>query len=143
MSPGRKFVNLAPEDRVLLVCAAAALALVGLIIAFLPFKVLRAALAIVNRRRVARPASSPFPPADRIAWAIAVASRYVPGAYNCLTRAAAARALFAWQNQPADLHLGVARLPSGQLAAHAWLVHHGRVVIGGPDVTAYRSLCAL
>jgi hypothetical protein len=119
------------------------LAVVRLIVVFLPFTILRAALATITRRVVERSASSPFPAADRIAWAIALASRYLPGTNHCLTRAAAAQALFAWRNQPTDLHLGVATLPSGQLAAHAWLVHQGKVVIGGPDITAYRSLCAL
>src|SRR5438094_9300076 len=113
MSRARKFVALAPQDRVLLVCAAAALAVVRLSIVFLPFRILRAALAILARRRVVAPASGPFPSADRIAWAIALASRYVPGANTCLTRAAAAQALFAWRNQPTDLHLGVAKLPAG------------------------------
>lgn len=69
---------------------------------------------------------------DSIAWAVTVASHYVPAA-TCLTQALAARVLLAGRGHSARLCIGVARSESGRLQAHAWVECAGRVVIGGAE----------
>lgn len=54
---------------------------------------------------------------DRVAWTMAVASRFVPGT-ACLTRALASQVLLAERGIQADLHVGVARDHHG-FRAHA------------------------
>jgi hypothetical protein len=76
-------------------------------------------------------------PAARIAWAIGVASRYVPRA-TCLVRALAGRRLLAAHGHRAQLRIGVAR--SAGFEAHAWLEYNGRVLIGGGDLDRYTVL---
>jgi hypothetical protein len=69
---------------------------------------------------------------DSIAWAVTVASHYVPVA-TCLTQALAARVLLAGRGRSARLCIGVARSESGRFQAHAWVECAGRVVIGGAE----------
>lgn len=137
-----KFLNLPSEDRKLLLNAALVLGAVRLALFFLPFSFLRAVLPTATRV-LARCRGATSPSVDRLAWAVCLASRFVPRANNCLTRAVAARALFALWGEPTEVHLGVAKDVSGRLVAHAWLKYHGKVVLGGPDVTAYTPLCPL
>jgi Transglutaminase-like superfamily len=66
---------------------------------------------------------------DKIAWAVAVASRYVPAA-TCLTQALAGQILLAHYGEAALLRIGVAKNEAGKLEAHAWVESRGRVVIG-------------
>jgi Transglutaminase-like superfamily len=80
-----------------------------------------------------RPAEPIFPenPAkiEKVTWAVAVASRYIPEA-TCLTQALAGQILLAQQGEPAILQIGVAKNEKGELEAHAWVETRGRVVIG-------------
>jgi hypothetical protein len=69
---------------------------------------------------------------ERIAWAVAEASQYIPRA-TCLTLALATQVLLGWQGHAAHLCIGVARSDIGQFQAHAWVECQGRVVIGGAD----------
>jgi hypothetical protein len=80
--------------------------------------------------RAPRPGGTPLDPGP-IADAVRRASRWVPRA-SCLVQALSAQALLALAGSPGTIVLGVAR--SGDaLAAHAWVEHSGRVVIGeGP-----------
>jgi hypothetical protein len=75
----------------------------------------------------------------RIARAVAIASRLVPGA-SCLTQALAALRILRWRGEDAKLCVGMRRGSTGQLEAHAWLEHEGGVLIGElPDLQGYRS----
>ena len=56
------------------------------------------------------------------------AQRVVPQA-TCLPQALAAEAYYA-ERAPAELQIGVKKTPSGKLAAHAWVVSDGRIVVG-------------
>jgi hypothetical protein len=85
----------------------------------------------------------PLPPrqlqtAGRIAWAIAVAARYIPGS-KCLVQAIAGRNLLASYGFPAEIHIGVAKDSRNWLSAHAWVEVEGQTVIGG-DTAAYAPL---
>jgi hypothetical protein len=69
---------------------------------------------------------------EKIAWAVAVASRYVPAA-TCLTQALAGQILLAQHGEPALLQIGVAKNEAGKLEAHAWVESRGRIIIGDSE----------
>lgn len=92
------------------------------------------------RHKAARVHSADQPSANRIAWAVGVASRYVPAA-TCLPQALAVRMLLRQQGHPARLHIGVAKGERGQLEAHAWVESQGGIVIGNSqDISRYTPL---
>ena len=79
-------------------------------------------------------------PAERIAWAIRVASRYMPGTKNCLVQALATQAMLARRGHTARVRIGVAKDEGGQLKAHAWVECGGKIVIGGVGMSQYTAL---
>jgi hypothetical protein len=93
----------------------------------LPLPTLRRLLA---KLRPSHPISPEAPTSiEKIVWAVAVASRYVPAA-TCLTQASVGQILLAHCGQAALLQIGVAKNEAGELEAHAWVESRGRVVIG-------------
>lgn len=74
----------------------------------------------------------------RIAWAVTVAARYLPGS-KCLVQALAGRKLMASCGFPSAIHIGVAKDSRNWLNAHAWVEAEGKTVIGG-DTAAYAPL---
>ena len=137
-----KFLALAPAERRLLVGAATLLAMIALVLRLLPFRTLRRIAASLGHPP-ARPARRPHPSADRIAWAITVASRYLPGTRSCLPQALAAELLLRRHEHPATLRLGVARNDGRDFRAHAWVESEGRVVFGATHQPGYTPLPAL
>jgi len=81
--------------------------------------------------------------ADRVAWAVEMASRCTPGAKSCLTQALAAQVLLDRRGYPALLHIGVAKGEQGRFQAHAWLESKGTVVIGGSEQEPFTLLASL
>ena len=79
-------------------------------------------------------------PADRLAWAVRVASRRLPGT-SCLASALALQRLLSQQGLASELHIGVARQAEA-FAAHAWLVHRGEIVIGAEEHEDFTQLVA-
>ena len=79
---------------------------------------------------------------ERIGWAVALVSRWVPKA-TCLTQAFAAQILLTRQGYPASLRIGVAKGEGGQFEAHAWVETQGRVVLGGPQLARFTPLPTL
>ena len=95
-----------------------------------------------RRMRAASPvsfssATSEFQP-DDVAWALAIAARFLPGGDNCLALALAGGALLGDLGLPAEIHLGVENQPG--FAAHAWVECAGRIVIGAGEAERYASL---
>lgn len=79
--------------------------------------------------------------AQRIADAVRRAAAGVPRA-SCLVQAVSTQALLALAGSPGRIVLGVARTRRG-LAAHAWVEHGGKIVIGEgapPDYTVLGAL---
>ncbi|AZO60058.1 MAG: lasso peptide biosynthesis B2 protein [Mesorhizobium sp.] len=66
----------------------------------------------------------------RVAWGVAAAARYVPGA-SCLTQALAGQYLLARQGKASTISIGIARDPGADLKAHAWLISGDHIVLGG------------
>jgi hypothetical protein len=133
-----KFIRLDHRDRELALAAARELTVtwIGL---------RTAGFTAVERRasRSASPAPRPHawcgppprssvapPPIDRISWAVRAASRFIPGASNCLVRALATQTLLGRFGYRSELRIGARKDPAGSLAAHAWLESAGAIVIG-------------
>jgi hypothetical protein len=140
----------APRDLPLKLQALAWIVALRWALATLPFKTV---MRLQRRARRVAPPRSPAPheTADRVARAVAAASRRVPGA-RCLAQALAGQILLARRGVPAEVRLGVARDGTdgpdetrgrGRVHAHAWLESEGRVVLGGADLGRFSALTAL
>jgi hypothetical protein len=66
----------------------------------------------------------------RVAWGVAAAARFVPGA-SCLTQALAGQYLLARQGNASKIRIGIERDTGVELKAHAWLVSGNHIVLGG------------
>jgi Transglutaminase-like superfamily len=125
----RKFFFLNPRDRSLLLTSVLWLWAARLGLLLLPFQTVRRLMAKLSWPKPTSSKETP-PDLERITWAVAVASRYVPAA-TCLTQALAGQILLAQHGEPALLQIGVAKNEAGNLEAHAWVESRGRIVIGG------------
>jgi hypothetical protein len=135
----RRFVLLSREEKNLLIRAAWLLWICRLGLWLLPFKVLRRHLAKAERRSASKLKGGTLE-INKIIWAVAVASRYVPVA-TCLTRALAGEVLLKQHRAPARLRIGVMKNQRGAFQAHAWIESQGQVVIGNvPDLAGFTEL---
>ncbi len=136
MAKLRKLLTLPPADRKLLFQAGALLGTVRLGLWILPFSRLRSLLAKTPHD------GSPTvgPSAERVAWAVSKASRYVPRS-TCLVQAMAAKRLLANLGHEAELHIGVAKDDEDRLEAHAWVESGGEILTGAlHDLSRYTPL---
>ncbi|HWP41853.1 MAG TPA: lasso peptide biosynthesis B2 protein [Blastocatellia bacterium] len=137
----RRFLRLSRTERRLLIESVFLIGTIRVGLWVLPFKTLH---RLVARRGVvaARPQAS-LSAAKRVAWAVEVASRYVPFS-TCLTRAMATMILLGRNGQPGRLRIGVAKNREGRLEAHAWVESQGRIIIGSlSDLSRYSVLSSL
>ncbi len=112
-----------------------------LIEAFATLAIVRAALHLVTIDRLrawAGRLQQGTMPVDRVVWAVRAASRRMPGA-TCLCSALALQRLLSAQGHTSELHIGVAQEAKG-IAAHAWVLHEGRVLIGEEGQDRYTVL---
>jgi hypothetical protein len=123
-----RFLGLARPDRCLLVESALLLGALRFGLSLLPFRLVRRLADRLSAWRAGQGVGQL--PTERIAWAIAAVSQYLPAA-TCLARALAAQVLLVRHGYPAILRIGVARDVAGRLEAHAWIESEGRVVLGG------------
>lgn len=87
-----------------------------------------------------RDSSSPIKNSmSSIAWAVTVASQYIPRA-TCLVQGLATQVLLASEGIPSDLCIGVTKDDPAPFEAHAWVETGGRVIIGGPQQDRYTRL---
>jgi hypothetical protein len=128
-----KFKLLSWRDRWLLAEALFYLWAFRLALSLVPLKRLRHAPRVVLRPDVAP---------GRLAWAVLAAATSVPGC-TCLVRALAGQRLFARHGQPSDLRIGVATFGSEGFAAHAWLEHAGKQVIGLTEPGRFASILSV
>ena len=132
----RRLRALTSDERRLLVSAACWLSVVQLGLGRLPFPRLRR-LVTGGGRQVVRVACD-LAVAERVVWAVTVASRYVPGRTTCLSLALTVQGVLARRGHPSRLHIGVVRGAEGQVDAHAWIECGGRVLIGGSGAEVRR-----
>jgi hypothetical protein len=79
-------------------------------------------------------------PVNRLAWSVEAAARRMKSA-TCLCKALALQRLLARNGHDSELRIGADR-PDGKFTAHAWLVHRGRLLIGGAEADGYTLLAA-
>lgn len=137
-----KFLQLPRSDRWLLLQAFVLLTAIQVGLHLLPFLNLKRDL----ERFAAVKRSSPItrrPAADRIPWAVRVASGYIPKA-TCLPQALVTHFLLVRNGYPADLKIGAAKKQDGSFEAHAWVTSEQRIVIGAlRDLDRYTPLSTL
>ncbi len=139
MRPIDKWRRLAAERRQVLPWALVAVVVVRLCLRFLPLPMWERA---ANRLRRGRPrAGNAQTAVQDIVWAVRRVSRAIPGA-TCLTQALAAQLLLSRRGYASRLTIGVARMSSNGLRAHAWLERGGQVVLGDAGLEAYTPLNA-
>ena len=112
-----------------------------LIEAFATLAIVRGALHLVTIERLrawAGHLKQGTKPVDRVVWSVRTASRWMPGT-TCLCSALALQRLLSAQGHASELHIGVAHEPQG-IAAHAWILHEGRVLIGEQGQDRYTIL---
>ena len=107
----------------------------------LPFRSQRSLLARFEWPTAREAENDPLLP-ERIAWAVELASRYIPQA-ACLTQSLAANILLHRAGYGAELHLGVGKDDNGRFEAHAWVESGERVLIGGRQLEEYTPLYTL
>jgi transglutaminase superfamily protein len=148
MGTAAKFLRLDRRDRALAMAAARTLAVTWIGLRITGFNAVnrRASRVAAHGRRAYAwcgppPLSSVSPPTiDRISWAVRAASRFIPGASNCLVRALATQSLLGRFGYRSTLQIGVRKAADGGLAAHAWLESEGAVVIGEFELDNYVPL---
>lgn len=69
---------------------------------------------------------------DRVSWAITATASRVPWRSDCLVQAMAARRWLEAHGLSSQLRLGVGKDETGAMRAHAWLLHDGHPITGGP-----------
>jgi hypothetical protein len=80
--------------------------------------------------------------AEQVAWAVRLASRYIPGA-SCLTQALTAQVLLNRARIENRVYLGVTSQAPGGFAAHAWVEHAGTILIGGSESLRYAPILSV
>jgi hypothetical protein len=130
----RKILDLSNDDRRLLLQAFAAVVGTSVAVRLLPGSVILRKVAEEVPLSVRRQS----PTIERIAWAVAVAARYIPGS-KCLVQALAGRNLLASYGFRSEIRIGVAKDPKKWLTAHAWVEVDGKTLIGG-DTAGYAPL---
>jgi len=79
-------------------------------------------------------------PVNRLAWSVEAAAKWMKSA-TCLCKALALQRLLARNGHDSELRIGADK-SDGKFTAHAWLVHRGRMLIGGAEADNYTLLTA-
>ncbi len=137
-----KFFGLTSEERRLLLTAAFLVGLVRVGLWLLPFPTVRRLLGRLRRPAGADRRSDELS-SERIAWAVDVAGKRIPGGGNCLVQAFATQVLLDRRRRTSRLRIGVAKDAQGNLEAHAWVESDGIVIIGGSDVSRFVAFPAM
>ena len=125
-------------DKLLFFRAAVLLAVCRIGLAVVPLPMMRRVLAVLAwcpMRRRRRGVT-----AREVSWAVATASRLVPGADTCLYRAFAAEAILRGVGAPAELMFGFGRSEAGDVRGHAWIESEGLVVTGAEEFERYETV---
>jgi transglutaminase superfamily protein len=137
----RKAFELSTSDWLLIVSATMWFAVVELGLRIVRLRTLLAILQ--HRRRSDRESDNQsFATAERSRYCVELASRLCPLPPTCLKKALVLFALLTRRGFDLQLLIGVAKT-EGELEAHAWLEHQGRVIMGGPGCERYSILCCL
>ncbi|KUM24802.1 hypothetical protein AU467_29275 [Mesorhizobium loti] len=120
-----RVLSLSGAEMLLLMRCLAAVAGMRLALTFSSYNRIRSLVARLKARDDADIADL-----RRVAWGVAAAARFVPGA-SCLTQALAGHYLLARQGSASKIRIGIERDTGAELKAHAWLVSGNHIVLGG------------
>jgi Transglutaminase-like superfamily len=77
-------------------------------------------------------------------WSVNRSSAYMPGNVVCLARALTTQVLMNRHGYATEICIGVKLNEQGNLEAHAWVEHDGKVIIGKlSDLASYQALPSL
>ena len=138
MNSVRKFLELRPSDKWLILKALSLVGLIRFLLWISPFPMVRPLLDRVSRR--SERLTQDQTPAERFAWAIVAASGVVPGGGHCLTQAFALQAFLSRRGRLSRIRFGVQRVPGLPFQAHAWVEHQGVVLIGNTHLERFVAL---
>lgn len=135
----RKFLDLLPKERLILVQAWLLLLLADFALRTLPFKHVLA-LTQKNCLKGQEPSTGTLPPSvERLAWLMDVAGRYSLVTATCLKQALVLSWLLGRKGLATNLQIGVAR-HHDTVTAHAWLEQDGKVIFGQTGGRRYEPL---
>jgi len=135
----RKFLNLSPGERSLLIRAWILLGIIRLGLELFPFSTLR---KLLDRLRPKLGSFKEEFSEEKLVWPVTVVSRYIPKA-TCLAQALTAQLLLQQAGHQACLHIGIEEAEKGGIKAHAWVESQGKIIIGGFDLNRYTHLLTL
>lgn len=135
----RKWAQLSPKERRLLVQAWMILHVMYAALRVVPFETILASCQRVRVTPQPVTAGTTSVPALRLAWLMHVASRYSLVMTTCLNQALALSWLLTRQDMPSTMRIGVSRC-TGQLTAHAWIEQDGHIVPGAAQADTYTPL---
>jgi hypothetical protein len=141
MNRTSKFLRLPAAEKRLLLSSLIVLAAIRVALWTLNFPRVRKIADAISHPAPGRTAAD-LPTPDRIAWAVATASRAVPQGANCLLRALATGVILKRYGYPSELKIGVMKSEAGRFQAHAWLESAGNIVIGDFQLDQYVALRA-
>ncbi len=130
MQAARKFWRLRLADKSLVLRTVLPLALVQLGLATIGYRKLSPLLVT----RLPLRATSPDP--ARLAWAVRMAAKCVPGS-ACLAQALTLHHLLSRAGHDSVVRIGVAQDGQSDFSAHAWVIHDGVVLIGQPALNQH------
>jgi hypothetical protein len=136
----RKFLGLSSANRLGLLEAGVWLGVARLAILFLPFRWIARGLGRHMALSAADRGVAPIELLDRIAWAVATASRHLPWDCTCLAQAMAGKAMLKCRGVSSTLYLGLARDGETQLQAHAWLRCGEQILTGWQEMGKYKVI---
>lgn len=135
----RRFSQLSTPARRALVAASALLVVVRFSLVMSTFARVRRLLTCLGRRRWGL-FDDATASVDRVAWAVSVAGRRLPGASPCLPRALVAHTMLRTGGHDPTLHIGVAK-SEATVEAHSWVTVAGDVVVGDlSDLDRFETL---
>ena len=126
----RRIFSLSRAEQRLLAEAVVALGVIRFGLWLLPARRVREITARVARWTATGGRRSDGAIAIRVGRAVARAGAWIPRA-SCLPQAFAAQFLLERRGYSPVLRIGMTRGAAGRPAAHAWVEHHGVVILGG------------
>jgi hypothetical protein len=142
MSRVHKFWTRSQDERALFLEAAFWLGLARLAILVLPFRWIAPLLGRNKGESPQKAGTAAVELLDRIAWAVAAASRNVPWECRCLAQAMAGKVMLRRRGVSSTLYLGVARGGEPGIQAHAWLRCGKRILTGRQGMAGFSVIAS-
>jgi hypothetical protein len=135
----QRYKRLDRGNRLLLAEAACALLIASLAIRLLPFRKVVAGLAS-GQATPAMQADATAREIRRARWAVEASARRLPWRIVCFQKGLALHRLLRRRGIATVLHYGVAQDAERGLAAHVWVSHEGKAIIGGEEAVRFTCL---